>query len=117
MIEIALEEETVWICNFTNKILSETSLFIIHSFCHCMNIQVCLSYLSALRVRNVSTPCNYFACFPQFEESSNETVVTSMVTLVPEPDDDTHVLKCKAENPKISGSSLEDSLSLNVVCK
>jgi hypothetical protein len=54
---------------------------------------------------------------PQFEESENETVVTSTVTFSPRPDDDGHVLKCKAENPMISGSGLEDSLSLNVVCK
>lgn len=51
----------------------------------------------------------------EFEESSNETVVMSTLTFIPEPDDDAHVLKCRAENPMISGSGLEDSLSLNVV--
>jgi hypothetical protein len=55
--------------------------------------------------------------FPQFEGTGNETVVTSVVTFFPEPEDDAHVLKCKTENPMISGSSLEDSFTLNVVCK
>ncbi|XP_021920840.1 carcinoembryonic antigen-related cell adhesion molecule 1-like [Zootermopsis nevadensis] len=52
----------------------------------------------------------------KFKESGNETVVMSTVTFSPKPDDDGHVLKCKAENPMVSGSGLEDSLSLNVVC-
>jgi hypothetical protein len=54
---------------------------------------------------------------PQFQHWQNETVVMSTVTFFPTPDDDGHVLKCKAENPKISGSGMEDSLNLNVVCK
>ncbi|PSN31475.1 hypothetical protein C0J52_27148 [Blattella germanica] len=50
----------------------------------------------------------------KFEASGNETMVMSTVTFSPSPDDDGHVLKCKGENPMISGSGLEDSLSLNV---
>ena len=53
----------------------------------------------------------------QIEVISNETVLASTITFSPTPEDDNHLLKCQALNPKIPGSTLEDSITLNVVCK
>ncbi|XP_039282300.1 Down syndrome cell adhesion molecule-like protein 1 homolog [Nilaparvata lugens] len=51
----------------------------------------------------------------KIEDWSNETVVTSTVTFAPVPEDDGHHIKCHGVNPKIPGSSLEDTIMLNVV--
>lgn len=50
-------------------------------------------------------------------EEGNETAITSTLTFIPVPEDDSSVLKCVGENPKLAGVMLEDSFKLNVVCK
>ncbi|CAG9764806.1 unnamed protein product [Ceutorhynchus assimilis] len=49
------------------------------------------------------------------EEGTNDSLVLNSVTFAPVPEDDGTVLKCIGENPKLLGSSLEDSFKLNVV--
>ncbi|XP_075223938.1 neural cell adhesion molecule 1-like [Lycorma delicatula] len=51
----------------------------------------------------------------KMDEWVNETVVTSTVVFSPAPEDDNHQLKCHGVNPKIPGSGLEDTITLNVV--
>lgn len=53
----------------------------------------------------------------QIKESDNENAVISALTFVPVPEDDGSLLKCVGENPKLEGTSMEDSFKLNVVCK
>ncbi|XP_049827680.1 neural cell adhesion molecule 1-like isoform X2 [Schistocerca gregaria] len=58
---------------------------------------------------------NYQLDRGKVETDGNETVVLSRLTFQPLPDDDGHVLRCHAENPRIPASGLEAQLHLNVV--
>ncbi|KAG8306619.1 hypothetical protein J6590_043420, partial [Homalodisca vitripennis] len=49
------------------------------------------------------------------DQDANETVLHSTVLFTTAPEDDGHVLKCQASNPKIDASTIEDSVTLNVV--
>lgn len=53
--------------------------------------------------------------FLQFTEANNQTL--SILTFVPVIDDDGKYLTCRAENPYIPDSALEDKWRLNVHCK
>ncbi|XP_063241600.1 hemicentin-2-like [Bacillus rossius redtenbacheri] len=46
---------------------------------------------------------------------ANETAVESRLVFSPRPEHDGQVLRCRAENPSLPGSGLEDSLALCVV--
>lgn len=41
----------------------------------------------------------------------------SSVRIVPDPQDDGRVLKCRGENTALAGSVLDDSILFNVVCE
>lgn len=49
--------------------------------------------------------------------STNESMVWSKATFSPTPEDDGHILKCQATNPSLPATPLEDTITLNVVCK
>nr|CAI5829045.1 unnamed protein product [Callosobruchus analis] len=51
----------------------------------------------------------------QFSEKNNHSL--SILTFVPVIDDDGKYLTCRAENPSIPDSALEDKWRLNVHCK
>lgn len=51
----------------------------------------------------------------QFSEQNNQSL--SILTFVPVIDDDGKYLTCRAENPSIPDSALEDKWRLNVHCK
>ncbi|XP_054262781.1 synaptogenesis protein syg-2-like isoform X2 [Macrosteles quadrilineatus] len=49
------------------------------------------------------------------DQDANETVVQSTVLFTTAPEDDGHILKCQANNPKMEGSGVEDAITLNIV--
>lgn len=51
----------------------------------------------------------------QFAEQNNQSL--SILTFVPVIEDDGKYLTCRAENPSIPDSALEDKWRLNVYCK
>lgn len=51
----------------------------------------------------------------QYSEQNNQTL--SILTFVPVIEDDGKYLTCRAENPSIPDSALEDKWRLNVHCK
>lgn len=53
----------------------------------------------------------------QIVERKNETVSYTSITFVPRPEDNGHILKCRAENPMLANATLEDFVVLNVLCK
>lgn len=53
--------------------------------------------------------------FLQHSEEGNESV--SVLSFIPVIDDDGKYLTCRAENPEINDSALEDRWRLNVHCK
>lgn len=55
------------------------------------------------------------ALFYQFSEANNQTL--SVLTFMPTIDDDGKYLTCRAENPSIPDSALEDKWRLNVHCE
>lgn len=66
---------------------------------------------------NAPTRLLIVSMFLQTSERKNETVSYTSVTFKPKPEDDGHILKCRAENLLLSNASLEDFLLLNVLCK
>ena len=44
-------------------------------------------------------------------------ITKSKVQMVPESEDDGTILACRAENPSLEASALEDSRVLSVLCK
>ena len=44
-------------------------------------------------------------------------ITKSKVQMVPESEDDGAILACRAENPSLEASALEDSRVLSVLCK
>lgn len=58
---------------------------------------------------------NYTITFFQYSEQNNQTL--SILTFVPVIEDDGKYLTCRAENPSIPDSALEDKWRLNVHCK
>lgn len=53
----------------------------------------------------------------QVTQSANETAIVSTLVFTPDPDDDGHTLRCIADNAYISGSAIDDVLTLDIVCK
>jgi hypothetical protein len=56
-----------------------------------------------------------FLLFLQFSETGNQTL--SVLTFIPVVDDDGKYLTCRAENPFIPDSAIEDKWRLVVHCK
>ncbi|XP_065222617.1 hemicentin-1-like isoform X2 [Planococcus citri] len=48
-------------------------------------------------------------------ERKNETVSYTSITFAPRPEDNGHLLKCRAENPMLTNATLEDFIMLNVL--
>jgi hypothetical protein len=51
------------------------------------------------------------------EEGDDSTLVLSTLMFTPLPEDHGEILKCRGENPILSGAFLEDSFHMNVVCE
>lgn len=48
-------------------------------------------------------------------QSANDSAIVSTLVFTPDPDDDGHTLRCIADNPYISGSAIDDILTLDIV--
>lgn len=57
----------------------------------------------------------HFSTYLQFSETGNQTL--SVLTFIPVVDDDGKYLTCRAENPYIPDSAIEDKWRLVVHCK
>lgn len=53
----------------------------------------------------------------QIIQHMNGTKAISTLIFRPMPDDDGTLLKCEGSNPRLPNSALEDSMTLNVMCK
>ena len=61
---------------------------------------------------------NDFSIFShQISNSTNSSIVSSILTFRPSPSDDGTKLKCEGSNPRLPNSALEDTLIMNVMCK
>ncbi|KFB42107.1 hypothetical protein ZHAS_00009768 [Anopheles sinensis] len=47
---------------------------------------------------------------------NNSSMVSSVLSFRPHPDDDGTILKCEGSNPRLQNSALEDSVIMNVLC-
>ena len=56
-------------------------------------------------------------CSQATEVILNDTASRSSITIRPRPEDDGRVVKCRAENPVLANSTVEDSFMLNVLCE
>lgn len=68
-----------------------------------------------ITVINVEWMYESFLSLLQFAEQNNQSL--SILTFVPVIEDDGKYLTCRAENPSIPDSALEDKWRLNVYCK
>lgn len=59
----------------------------------------------------------YLPSIFQINERANETWSVSSLILTPMPADNGAVVKCVATNPSLHGSSMEDTIQMNVVCE
>lgn len=60
---------------------------------------------------------NFIVCVFIFQYSEQNNQTLSILTFVPVIEDDGKYLTCRAENPSIPDSALEDKWRLNVHCK
>lgn len=75
---------------------------------------VAVGFSAVVSFQNVSSALELRLVLFQFSEN-NETL--SILSLVPSVEDDGKYLTCRAENPKIKDSAIEDKWRLNVHCE